>query len=676
MSRQAPHARWIETAALGGAWLALLGLAAARGPLSFEGVLGQPLLSVLAALLALCVAPGFVLWRFLVGGPARHAPAWSFGLGLGWVLLISAGAMAAGTSLERLVLALIVLNGLLTAAFIAARLRATEETAALPEATGPTPSPWVLAAAAAVLARLLDVSTRRLHRLTYGSDEWVLMGAVRAFLERPTVADPAEFDVCDLGLALVAHFSRVEVFDVYRLHLPPLLVVAGALAFLVLAEAVLKDRGLAWMALALQGLFALSDMHTRGEGMGMAMLVRVVEDKFVALLITLPLAQAAFLAALRGGGRRPLAVFAFLGVSATLLQPFAVPWLALTCGVTYLSAFATRLVPRSRRLLIAVAVLLAAGLVMAWVLRALRPSPYFVLYDPSWGFNATLLQLSFRQLLIFSLEKGWYMAHPWLLTHPLVIAALLGSLLLVPRARRSLEAQWLLLSTWVPVLLVFNPVSAVALGWLVTPWRLYRLLWVLPVALVLAWVLGAVLTAAERWLSHRWPAAAQRRLAAGPLAFAGLALVAALLWPRMVDSERALRARNRILVKPGEKAFLRGVSTLARSGLGGTVLAPEGVGVRLPTWTTRLQPLCGVSTIRARDDGLLRRCAAFHEASALGPEQIGLLQEHGVRYVIAETTAPIDAALRARPLAFRPLLREGELALYEWRPQRWTEAPP
>src|SRR5262245_18739534 len=350
MSLEAPRARWMEPAAAAGAWVALAALALFHGPLTFQGALGQPLLSVLAAVVALWIAPGFMLWRSLIGGPWRHAPAWSFGLGLGWTLVVSAIGMAAGVTMEQLLLALVALDGALTAAFIASRLRARPVSAS-GEDRGPRPSGWVMAAVVAVMARLLDLGTRRLHRLTYGSDEWVLMGAVRAFLERPTVADPREFDVCDLALALVARLSRVEVFDVYRLHLPALLVLAGALAFLVLAEAVLRDRGLAWIALALQGLFALSEMYPRGEGMGMAMLVRQVEDKFVALLVVLPLAQAAFLWALRGGGRRALGLFAFLGVAATLLQPFAVPWLALTCGVTYVAALATGLPPRSRRLM-------------------------------------------------------------------------------------------------------------------------------------------------------------------------------------------------------------------------------------------------------------------------------------------------------------------------------------
>ena len=635
-------------------------------------MLGSPLLSVTAAVLVLWAAPGYVLWRWLVGGPWRHAPAWSFGLGLSWVLVIAGAGMALGTSLERVLAAAVIANGVLTAAFAAARLRGAGVAWAADPAAGPRPSVWVLAAVAAVMARVLDLSTRRLHRLTYGSDEWALMGAVRAFLERPTVADRAQFDVCDLALALVARLSRVEVFDVYRLHLAPILVVAGALAFLVLAESVLRDRTWAWLALALQGLYALSDMQTRGEGMGMAMLVRLVEDKFVALLVALPLAQAAFLSALRGGGRRPLAAFALLALAATLLQPFAVPWLAFTCGATYAAAVATRLVPRSRPLMIVGAATLVAGMATAWVLRALRPSPYFTLYDPSWGFNATLRQLSVRQLWILSLEKGWYMAHPRLLMHPLIIATLAASLFLFGRLRRSLEAQWLVLATWVSVLLAFNPLTAVPLGRLVTPWRLYRLLWVMPVALVLAWALSRVLAALQARMERRWPRTAGRELAKGPLAFAALALIAALLAPRMAESARALRARNRILVKPGEKAFLHEVSALARGGLGGTVLAPEGLGIRLPAWTARLHPLCGLSTIREGDEALLRRCASFHEATAIGPEEVRLLREGNVRYVVAEASSPVDASLRAQPLAFPVLVRGEELALYEWKPERWS----
>jgi hypothetical protein len=526
-----------------------------------------------------------------------------------------------------------------------------------------------------VVARLLDESTRRVQRFTYGGDEWVFMRALRSFLELPGVADPLEFDVWDLVLALLVRLSGVEVVTAYRAALPPLLVVGAALAFLALAEELLEDRGQAWLSLSLLGVYALTDMHTRGEGMGMLLLVRIVEDKAVALLLALPLAQAAFLRALRGGGR-PLVAFGALALAATLLQPFTVPWLALTCGATYLAAAATRLVRLSRRAWMTVGGLLALGLAVAWVLRALRPSSYFLLYDPAWGFNATLLELSFRQLLILDLQRGWYMAHPWLLTHPLVIAALAGSLTLLPGLRRSLAAQWLVICTWAPVLLVFNPLTAVLVGRVVTPWRLYRLLWVVPVALVL----GAVLGRGIRWLAARLSgdraAGGGWTPVAGALAIAALTLAWALLTPWADESERALRARNRVLVKPGEMAFLHELSVHApREGLGGTLLAPEGVSIRLPAWTTRLRAIPGLEAIRNRDEALRARVAAFYGVASIGPAEVALLQGQRVTYVLTDVAAPVDGAMREHPLAFRLLLGGTDLALYEWQPERWTATP-
>jgi len=661
---------WAEPAAVAAAWLLLL-LLSRGGALGFTGVLGLPWLSVAVAFAALCLGPGLALWRWLVGGPLRHAPAWAAGLGLAWVLLACTACMAAGVTFAFTMATVVAANGVLAAAFVVERLRARDaEEAADPAPSRPTA--WLVAAVALVMARLLDVGTRRLNRLTYGGDEWAFLRAVRVFVDGTTVADPHEFDAWDLAIALVVRLSRVEVFEAYRIHLPPLLVVAAALAFLVLAETLFLDRGLAWLALGVQGLYALSDMHTRGEGLGMALLVRVGEDKNVALLLALPLAQAAFLAVLRGRGRRHLVAFALLALAATVMQPFAVPWLAFTCGVTYLLALATGLVPRSPRLLAALAGLAALALAGAAALRALRPHAYFAVNDASWSFNPTLVELSFRQLLILSMQKGWYMAHPWLLTHPMMIAGLLASLLFVRELRVSLQAQWLVLGIWVPVLLVFDPLTAVLLGRVVTPWRLYRILWSMPVALVVAAALGLGLRRLEAALAPRWPAVARGGGARGPLAAAALALMALLLAPWMGEAGRALRARNRVLVKPSEKAFLHDLDVLAaRRGLSGTVLAPEGLSVRLPAWTLRLQALPGLIAIRDRDETLLGANAAFHEAAAIGPDQVALLRQRGIRYVITEKSSPVDGALRALPRAFVPLLVGEELALYEWRPDHW-----
>ena len=56
--------------------------------------------------------------------------------------------------------AILVINGLLTAAFVLTRLRAPAGPSGGDR--GPRPSWWVMAAVAAVMARLLDLGTRRL----------------------------------------------------------------------------------------------------------------------------------------------------------------------------------------------------------------------------------------------------------------------------------------------------------------------------------------------------------------------------------------------------------------------------------------------------------------------------------------------------------------------------------
>jgi hypothetical protein len=99
------------------------------------------------------------------------------------------------------------------------------------------------------------------------------------------------------------------------------------------------------------------------------------------------------------------------------------------------------------------------------------------------------------------------------------------------------------------------------------------------------------------------------------------------------------------------------------------------VSIRLPTWTTRLRAVPGLEAIRNRDEALRVRVGAFYGVASLGGPEVALLQQQRVKYVLTDVAAPADGALRAHPLAFRPLLRGNELALYEWQPERWTATP-
>jgi hypothetical protein len=270
-----------------------------------------------------------------------------------------------------------------------------------------------------------------------------------------------------------------------------------------------------------------------------------------------------------------------------------------------------------------------------------------------------------------SLDKGWYLVHPWQLNHPLLIAGLVGSLFLLPGFRRSLAAQFLSLSALLPALLLFNPVTAPLLGRVVTPWRLHWLVWIVPTALILAALLHALLDrVADLALRH---GTLHRQSLVGALGLLALGAVDLSLEDRMADSLRAYKAKTRVVLGPEEREFMRAVSQ--DPTLSGTLLGPGGQSIRLATWTTRLRPVLSIDILRNRTKNVIEPAEAFLAASSMGPSEVGYLSSARIDYVMAETGSPVDLAMRSRPVPFRLLHSNRALSLYAWRPQYWSTLP-
>jgi hypothetical protein len=676
---RAPSWRHFEAAAL----LACVGLLLwleSLPPVSLpEGYLGGAAFSLLLALATTLLAPGYVLWRLFAGD--RDHPFWegipfSFAFGVAWLLIPASVVMLVRSDMASLIQAVVMANAIFVLAYVGVRSlgklpRSAAAAAAAEPEESKRPSLWLLAAALAAAARALYVASSRPYRFTSAGDEWVYMRNIRRFLDAPRIYDPLEFDVWDVVLALVFRFSGLEVVGTYRRLLAPLLAFIALTAFLVLARRVFRDPDRTCMALTILIVYCLSDMYMRGEGAGMGLFVRIAEDKYACLLIALPLAQAAFLEFL--GSRSPTALgrFVVLTLAATLVQPFAVPWLALSCGAVLVSGLVTRLIAFRRWQLAGLAVTVVAGTALAFWLRSLRPRPYYNLYDLSWDYNAILLELKGRQLLVLSLEKAWYLVHPWQINHPLVIAALVGSLFLLPWFRRSLSAQFLSLSALLPALLVFNPVTAPMLGRLVSPWRLHWLLWMVPTAMILATLLHALVARIEALALRKW--ALRRGRLIGVLGVVALAAVDLSLEDRMADSLKAFKAKNRVMIRPEEREFMRAVAGDAT--LAGRLLAPRELSVRLSAWTTRLQPVLTIDIVRSQTKAVIGPAEEFLSASRMGPKQAGYLTAARIDYVMAETGSPVDIAMRSRPVPFRLLHSNRALSLYAWRPQYWSALP-
>ena len=597
----------------------------------------------------------------LVGGGATpgvlQAGARAMGLGLAWLVLPAGAFLALGGPLDALAWWMVALEGALAVAYGAVLLRRRDEWMADGPPAGPpaAPASRVLAAAALLaLARLLAVALRR-PRFTAGSDEWILMRTVRYFLEARPIAATWDFDVWGLVMALLVRLARVDLVDAYRVYLPAVLIVAASLAFVALAEELFRDRTPALFAYLFLAVYALSDMQARGEGAGMALLVRIMEDKYVACLVAVPLAQAAFLALMRDGGSAAAWRAAVLSLAAVLVSPLSLVWLAVTVGPTCASGLVTGRLRLSRPALLALSLTAASATALAWWLRSQRHASFFELAAPGWPYSAVLRGLSHRQLWILSVEDGFYLADPALVRHPLVVAAVVGVLFLLPRFRRSLCAQFLVCATWVPLLLVFNPLTAPALGALITPWMVYRVLWMVPVALALGGVLHGALGALQRRLGARRGGALRPRPVATPCCGS---------WPSpppascsrttTARSRRSLKLRNHVVVSQREKDLMHAVG---RERLAGIVLAPREIAVRLPAWTSRLRPSPGLDEIRLQDSPRLRDWNAFYDAAAIGEAEVAVLRQRNIDYVITRAGTPLDEAIRRLPGPFKPRVR-------------------
>jgi hypothetical protein len=290
------------------------------------------------------------------------------------------------------------------------------------------------------------------------------------------------------------------------------------------------------------------------------------------------------------------------------------------------------------------------------------------MHAPDWTFDERLMTLTRRQLVILSREDGWLMAHPALMAHPLEIVAVVAALWMIPRWRRSLAARFLSGAVLLPLLVIYNPLTASALAAAISPWMIHRVPWGLPVSMTVAAALHAGLAGWQARLRSSRP----RGAPAATLTVAAVAVLAALLTPGIRRSLDALRRRNHVQVSAGEKELFQAMAADRR--LGGTVVAPPALSIHLGAWSSRFHALPGQDAFRNQMSELLDPCARLRATRRVRDEHAYFLRSVNVSYVVARVGSRLDRALvRAAP-AFPPVFRGSEYALFAWRPERWEQA--
>lgn len=462
--------------------------------------------------------------------------------------------------------------------------------------------------------------------------------------------------------AAFSEVSGIEPVDLASRYLAPALVLVSLLAFYWLARVLFENEAAALLAGALYGVFLLFYLDATPGSFGGDLVRRVLEDKFAARYLMLPVALGLAVLFLRKRGWLRLGTFAFVFWATGAVHPMVLGILGL--GVATFGAVHLVANPKSRE---AWTGALALGAVIS--LTLVPPAAYLLLtespllsrldtLDPALVENRLRIWEDQERLLV--LGESSYIMHPSLVSTPVIAGAyLIGVPFLIWRAGRSLAAQMLLgLLLFFAVLVYFPPVATLA-GEYVRPWLIYRLAWPIPLAalLTVAWIVWELLEYATRRFGP------ERLRAAVPLAalilvvvLAAAAAPRALAGIRTVDAVDEAPQENASCVDP---AFDRMRETVDDRSV---VLAPALENSCVPAYSS----LTNVVSYRdqfqeesasgetegsgqSRSSRKARDVRSFFESDTVGSAMIETLQRYEVDYVLVPTGTPLAVQLGHLP---------------------------
>jgi tetratricopeptide (TPR) repeat protein len=298
-------------------------------------------------------------------------------------------------------------------------------------------------------------------------------------------------------LALLVNVSHSALLDAYVTYIPALLVPLSFLALYVLGQKITYSWVGGAVACIIQAIYYLADIKNNDTN-GFNFFLTLIEDKFFIRYILLLIALWLMLEFYRTGRRRWLAPL----VASCLCLAFIHPMGTVQFGIAsaafgFLSLFFIKHKRQMIMIMILAGVVLMMGLVPLWErfsdqVGGLTTGRYEAKqedFDFSGGLQVEELGgLRRRRLWIFSEDPPHYVVSLSAIQHPIMLA---GLFLIVPTLlylRRS-GPRLLTAMTVAPLLMAYTPYLTPVVGQLITPWMLWRVLWVVSPALVLAfWI--------------------------------------------------------------------------------------------------------------------------------------------------------------------------------------------
>ena len=283
-----------------------------------------------------------------------------------------------------------------------------------------------------------------------------------------------------------------------------------------------------------------------------------------------------------------------------------------------------------------------------------------------------------RRLIVFDLNR--YISDPSIVLEPPYLLALLLLPLLLWRLRSNAAAQFAVGTTLAILFVMFNPILTPIIGSLVMPWILWRLVWVLPYALIIALITYRFLAWGARALI-RWLDAYQVNLQPGKeplligyLSLSLIVLLGLLLSPGISRNLKNLYDRTASpYFFPAPDQILAHLNEVTATTGPVTVLADQDLSVTIPAYVANANVIAHraptTSEIFPADqqDVALERLidqATFYNTPYLTSQSVDILQRYSVHYVVTSSGSDIDMQLRLTPQWFEWLMDDQSYTLY------------
>lgn len=538
--------------------------------------------------------------------------------------------------------------------------------------------------------------------LSAHSDRWTYLAYIRKYLSTATLdATNTLYPLSDARMAfsgwlvlqaLISRVAGVDPVDAHSLLLPPFWALLSILSFYTFAKVLFKNEVVALFAAAIKMIFWATTLIPHGSIVkeeGFSLFMRINEDKTMVWLLLLPVTLALFIHQYRLGHFKGIVPLILAAIATALTHPLGLIWLGLAVGsfvalnillalITKVgepasvktvgpeppaSLLAWRYNLKNKPLLIIIPILLVmVGLIPLLARQTLQAVGISGLAAPLTETTYNYQRLAEHHLYVFDLDT--YMAAPSLISHPLTILALLLTPFLLFKLREQMAARFLFSTMVFPLLLIYNPWTTPLLGSIITPWMLWRIPRVLPVALVIGFVLYDL---AEKLppllpLSQRWK---QVSTLTPTLLVVILMGLVALFYGDIKQGVIYTQGQQRHeTLRSDERAMLEQLAAIIPAN--SIILADPTVSKHIPAF------IAGGKTLTFRDwtvdKTALEQTEQFYRVQVVNSFIIDTLNHYKVDYVIFENGSPLAMQLKYLPAMFSPIFQDKTYLVFARQP--------